>query len=149
MLRSAGQRFAGRLLWNVRPSTAILLTRGLKLDTGIVGLPVVPNAREVLKEKINKVLADVAEQIPEDTEYRRVLEATYNYRMKAVESGATDEEVEEQFTMQLEQLIKQCDDELGLIPKMAEWKPWDVPAGHKIETVVEEYVDTVPQGQKA
>lgn len=51
--------------------------------------------------------------------------------MKAVESGATDEEVEEQFTMQLEQLIKQCDDELGLIPKMAEWKPWDVPAGHK------------------
>lgn len=55
-------------------------------------------------------------------------------RMKAVESGATDEEVEEQFTMQLEQLIKQCDDELGLIPKMAEWKPWDVPAGHKAST---------------
>ncbi len=51
--------------------------------------------------------------------------------MRAVESGASDEEVEEQFTMQLEQLIKQCDDELGLIPKMAEWKPWDVPAGHK------------------
>ena len=55
-------------------------------------------------------------------------------RMKAVESAATDEEVEEQFTMQLEQLIKQCDDELGLIPKMAEWKPWDVPAGHKAST---------------
>lgn len=53
-------------------------------------------------------------------------------RLKAVESEASDEEVEEQFTMQLEQLIKQCDDELGLIPKMAEWKPWDVPAGHKV-----------------
>lgn len=53
-------------------------------------------------------------------------------RLKAVESGASDEEVEEQFTMQLEQIIKQCDDELGLIPKMAEWKPWDVPAGHKV-----------------
>jgi hypothetical protein len=51
--------------------------------------------------------------------------------MRALESGATDEEVEEQFTMQLEQLIKQCDDELSLIPKMAEWKPWEVPAGHK------------------
>lgn len=86
MLRSAGQRFAGRLLWDVRPSTAVLLTRGLKLDTGIVGLPVVPNAREVLKEKINKVLADVAEQIPEDTEYRRVLEATYNYRSYTIHS---------------------------------------------------------------
>ena len=53
-------------------------------------------------------------------------------RLKAVESEASDEEVEEQFTMQLEQLIKQCDDELGLIPQMAEWKPWDVPAGHKV-----------------
>ncbi len=49
-----------------------------------------------------------------------------------MDSGASDEEVEEQFTMQLEQLIKQCEDELGLIPKMAEWKPWDVPPGHKV-----------------
>lgn len=49
-----------------------------------------------------------------------------------MDSEASDEEVEEQFTMQLEQLIKQCEDELGLIPKMAEWKPWDVPAGHKV-----------------
>jgi len=53
-------------------------------------------------------------------------------RLKAVDSEASDEEVEEQFTMQLEQLILQCDDELSLIPKMAEWKPWDVPAGHKV-----------------
>lgn len=92
MLRSAGQRFAGHLLWNVRPSTAILLTRGLKLDTGIVGLPVVPNAREVLKDKINKVLADVAEQIPEDTEYRRVLEATYNYRSYIIQCSIVGQE---------------------------------------------------------
>ena len=49
-----------------------------------------------------------------------------------MDSEASDEEVEEQFTMQLEQLIKQCEDELGLIPKMAEWKPWDVPADHKV-----------------
>ena len=49
-----------------------------------------------------------------------------------MDSEASDEEVEEQFTMQLEQLIKQCEDELGLIPKMAEWKPWEVPPGHKV-----------------
>ncbi len=71
---------AGRLLWNVRPTAAILQARGLKLDTGIVGLPVVPNAREVLKDKINKVLGEVAEQIPEETEYRKAIEATYNFR---------------------------------------------------------------------
>jgi hypothetical protein len=80
MLRSVGQRFAGRLLWNVQPTAAILQARGLKLDTGIVGLAVVPNAREVLKDKINKVLGDVAEQIPEDTEYRKAIEATYHFR---------------------------------------------------------------------
>ena len=49
-----------------------------------------------------------------------------------MDSEASDEEVEEQFTMQLEQLIRQCEDELGLIPKMAEWKPWDVPTDHKV-----------------
>ena len=56
-----------------------------------------------------------------------------SFRLQAVQSDASDEEVEEQFTMQLEQLIKQCDDELGLIPKMAEWAPWDVPPGHKVK----------------
>lgn len=68
------------MLWDVRPGAAHLQARGLKLDTGIVGLPVVPNAREVLKEKIYKVLGDISEQIPEDAEYRKAIEATYKFR---------------------------------------------------------------------
>jgi hypothetical protein len=52
--------------------------------------------------------------------------------LKIVESEATDEEIEDQFSLQLEQLIRHCEDELGLIPKMAEWKPWDVPPGYKV-----------------
>ena len=40
-------------------------------------------------------------------------------RLKAVESPAADEEVEETLENQLESLIKQCKDELGLVPKMA------------------------------
>jgi hypothetical protein len=40
-------------------------------------------------------------------------------RKKLLDSSATDEEVEEKLEAQLEQLIKQCNDELSLIPKMA------------------------------
>lgn len=40
-------------------------------------------------------------------------------RMKLLDSPATDEEIENKLDAQLEQLIKQCNDELSLIPKMA------------------------------
>ena len=40
-------------------------------------------------------------------------------RLEAVESSATDEEVEAQLDFILEVLIKQSKDELGLIPLMA------------------------------
>ncbi|CAK0782404.1 hypothetical protein CVIRNUC_005671 [Coccomyxa viridis] len=122
--------------------------RGVKADTGIVGLQALPNAREVLREKLTDVLQAVSEQVPEQAEYRKAVEATMNYRLKAVDSEASDEEVEEQFTMQLEQLIKQCEDELGLIPKMAEWKPWDVPADHKVSMHMEEFVDDASRQDK-
>ena len=46
-----------------------------------------------------------------------------------VQSPATDGEIEDTLNFQLEELSKMADDELSLIPKMAEWKPWDVPAG--------------------
>ena len=54
--------------------------RGIKADTGIVGLKVVPNAREVLREKLNHVLQAIAEHIPEQAEYRKAVEATMQYR---------------------------------------------------------------------
>jgi hypothetical protein len=39
--------------------------------------------------------------------------------LKVVDSEASDEEVEDKLEAQLEQLIKQCNEELTLIPKMA------------------------------
>ena len=44
----------------------------------------------------------------------------------------TDEAIEDELGIQLEQAIKECTDELGLIPKMAEWQPWDVPADYTV-----------------
>ncbi len=46
-----------------------------------------------------------------------------------VQSPATDDEIEDTLNFQLEELSKLADDELSLIPKMAEWQPWDVPEG--------------------
>lgn len=80
MLRTLGTRLARPLLWKVDQLALLSQSRGVKLDTGIVGLKVVPNAREVLKEKLTDVLQAVSEQIPEEAEYRKAVEATMQYR---------------------------------------------------------------------
>lgn len=80
LLRQLGQRYGRSLLWEVSAYTPILQTRGVKADTGIVGLKVVPNAREVLKDRLNDVLESVTELIPAEAEYRKAVEATVKYR---------------------------------------------------------------------
>jgi len=80
MLRQLGTRFAKPLLWKVDQLAALGQLRGLKLDTGIVGLKVVPNARKVLREKLTDVLQAISDQIPEEAEYRKAVEATMQFR---------------------------------------------------------------------
>lgn len=53
------------------------------------------------------------------------------------------------FGAQLEDEIRKCDDELSLIPKMAEWKPWVVPEGYKIEVVEESEIESKVGGPAA
>lgn len=48
------------------------------------------------------------------------------------DTARTDEAIEDELGIQLEQAIKECNDELGLIPRMAEWQPWDVPADYTV-----------------
>ena len=49
---------------------------------------------------------------------------------------------------QLEELILHAQDELSLIPKMVEWKPWEVPEGHKIKMVVDDEPVPLPGEEK-
>ncbi|DBB00912.1 TPA: hypothetical protein ACH3X1_000829 [Trebouxia sp. C0004] len=139
MLRQMTRLVPGSLKWSVNP-TAALSSRGIKDHTGIAGLDVDPNARENLKLYLEQVLKAI-KIIPEDTEYRRNVETTIHHKLSIVNSDITDEEAEDQLDAQLEQYINFTKDELSLIPKMAEWQPWDVPSGHKVEVVEEQEVE--------
>lgn len=80
MLRRVGTSLVRPLLWKVDQLGMLSQLRGVKADTGIVGLQALPNAREVLREKLTDVLQAVSEQVPEQAEYRKAVEATMNYR---------------------------------------------------------------------
>ncbi|GAB4815777.1 hypothetical protein N2152v2_002823 [Parachlorella kessleri] len=127
MLRSLAASLGPALRWEVP-----LLTRGVKSTTGI--------AREHLREKYGAVL-DALNVIPSTAEYRLAVEKTVNYKLEILNSDVVDEEVEDKLGRQLEEEIRMCDDELKLIPKMAEWKPWDVPEGHTVEVIEEQDVE--------
>lgn len=111
--------------------------RGLKATTGIVGLPVVEDARGALESKYDEVLMLVAELVPAEAEYRRQVEKTVKYKLEVLAAEADDAAAEGVLGRQLEEEIRMCEDELTLIPKMAEWKPWEVPEGHLIELLEE------------
>lgn len=143
MLRQMARLVPSSLRWSINP-TAALSSRGIKDHTGIAGLDVDPNARENLKLYLEQVLQAI-KIIPEDTEYRRNVETTIHHKLSIVNSDITDEEAEDQLDAQLEQYINFTKDELSLIPKMAEWQPWDVPSGHKVEVVEEQEVEQKQQ----
>ena len=47
-------------------------------------------------------------------------------RILQIQSEATDEELEDALSFQLEELAIMADEELALIPMMAGWAPWEV-----------------------
>ncbi|KAG5185566.1 NADH dehydrogenase [Tribonema minus] len=96
-----------------------------KTSTGLVGLPVDPNARVNLAQKQNDILEKI-KIIPEHTGYRKAVEAISKYRLKVLDSSLTDEQVEDEINCgQLEELIVQADDELGLIQFYYDERIWE------------------------
>lgn len=93
--------------------------RGIKQTTGLVGLEVDPEARATLIASLHKVKDLVAGLIPGDTEYRKIVEQTCDYKLNIISQISDDKELEEALGFQLEEEIVLCQDELGLIPRMA------------------------------
>lgn len=114
----------------------------VKESTGIVGLEVNPNAREELIG-LYKLTLEKVQIIPKEAVYRQSVEKFTDFRLKVCEESKEFEEIEKKIGCgQVEELIFQAKDELELIPKMAEWKPWEVPVGHSVEFEMKE--DPVP-----
>lgn len=102
----------------LRRLTGPLLSK-FKESTGIVGVDVVPNAREVLIGLYNETLKAV-KVIPEDAVYRQSVEKFTNHRLKVcVEENEWDQIEKKIGNGQVEELILQAKDELELIPKIA------------------------------
>ncbi|CAI5951916.1 unnamed protein product, partial [Closterium sp. NIES-65] len=90
-----------------------------KESTGIVGLDVVPNARQVLIGLYNQTLSAV-QVIPQEAVYRQNVEALTRQRLAVCEEEQEAEQIEARVQCgQVEELIEQAKDELELIPKMA------------------------------
>ncbi|MFS7949691.1 putative NADH dehydrogenase [ubiquinone] 1 alpha subcomplex subunit 5 [Helianthus anomalus] len=101
-----------------RPSSLMMMMAKVKETTGIVGLEVVPNAREVLIDLYNKTLTEI-QRVPEDEGYRKAVESFTRHRLSVCEQEEDWESIEKKLGCgQVEELIEEARDELKLIDKM-------------------------------
>ena len=101
-----------------------LLTGGMgavakvKETTRIVGLEVVPNAREVLISLYGRTLKEI-EAVPENEGYRKAVESFTRHRLQVCHEEEDWEMIEKRIGCgQVEELIEEAQDELKLIAKM-------------------------------
>eukprot|EP00466_Bigelowiella_natans_P011059 jgi/Bigna1/56530/estExt_Genewise1Plus.C_1030001 len=97
----------------------------IKESTGIAGLRVVENAREVLIGLYQKTLED-AETLPNSAGYKDYVTKLSKYRLSVCENHSTVNEIEKEIsTGEVEELIQEAEDELKVLEMMKEWKPWE------------------------
>ncbi|KAG6487944.1 hypothetical protein ZIOFF_056682 [Zingiber officinale] len=90
----------------------------VKETTGIVGLDVVPNAREVLISLYTRTLREI-QVVPPDEGYRKAVESFTRQRLNVCLEEDDWEEIENRLGCgQVEELIEEAKDELTLISKM-------------------------------
>merc|ERR1719201_2419242 len=96
-----------------------------KETTGRVGLPVIPNAREILQLQYAKILEDVR-AIPETAAVRQDLEQTTRHKLQMVMDNDSIEKLEQKLDgIIVEELIDEAEDQLDLIQNVLEHKPWE------------------------
>ncbi|XP_073429508.1 NADH dehydrogenase [ubiquinone] 1 alpha subcomplex subunit 5 [Dendrobates tinctorius] len=97
----------------------------VKKTTGLVGLAVSQNPHDRLRILYTKILAAL-QTIPKDAAYRKYTEQIVNDRFSAVKTESSIEKLEEKINCgQIEEVIAQAENELYLVRKMSEWKPWE------------------------
>lgn len=117
-------RFLPRVA-TARAPVAMAGLRGIKTTTGIVGLPVEPNAKAFLISLYSQTL-DALEPVPPSSEYRKSVEALVKERLAVVESEDELAAIEAKIGGgQVEQLIEQAKDELKLIPTLIAARAFD------------------------
>jgi NADH dehydrogenase (ubiquinone) 1 alpha subcomplex subunit 5 len=95
-----------------------LAARAVKETTGIVGLEVVPNAREVLMGLYTRTLKEI-EAVPKDEGYRKAVESFTKHRLQICQEEDDWKRIEDKIGCgQVEELIEEAQDELKLINKM-------------------------------
>jgi len=95
--------------------------------TGLEGLPVIPNARDVLISIYNNTIEKAKSY--ENVGYNRLIIRLCKFRMNIVKTARTISDVEKQIRCgQIEELIDQAEDELELLVELNEHtdpKPWE------------------------
>lgn len=109
--------------------------RRLKVNTGISGLEVEPQAKAVLTSLYSKTLAEIT-KIPESAEYRKAVEKMTKERLEVVNGTDDIPTIEASIGGgQVEQLIQQAKDELGLIPVLLSARAFDAYDGSPVDEI--------------
>ncbi|GHP06362.1 hypothetical protein PPROV_000510800 [Pycnococcus provasolii] len=136
LLRHCGTKLRGGLkTCSVGFSTPHLHLRAFasaKETTGIVGLKPEADWRAKLTAVYEKTLAE-ASMLPDSAAYKKLLVALTNERLAAVGKAEDYSALEDAVACgQVEQLLQQAEDELGVLELMKREKPWEVPTGHAV-----------------
>lgn len=105
-------------------------------------LGVVADPRAELKGLLEQLL-DRLQEIPDSSDYRRVTEATTQYRLKVLEQNDSNQAVEEVLDAHMEELMLETREEMALVPMMSSWKPWSVPETYEVPVVDYSSADTI------
>lgn len=90
-----------------------------KLSTGVTGLAVIPNAREVYLKQVKKLVRELKINLPAESRFRWLYDRIYTFRLKVLEEEQDPRVIEKRLNSgQLEELIEEAHTILAMIPKV-------------------------------
>lgn len=95
-----------------------------KIYTGLAGLPVCQEPVRELSKWYGRLLRRL-DELPKESEYRKVTENLVKSRKSVVESTTEPMEIENKLGAQCEELIEEVKKELNLVEHMKKYKPWE------------------------